>query len=117
MLTTESKISVMDNSGVYTAKIISLYGKPSVKPPNIVLVAIDKHRRGKIFNKKYLCLLTTSRIFEKRTSGIFVRFDLSSGILLKDRESFLGSKFYGPFNSSCKSAKINKIHFIYKWAT
>ncbi len=115
MLTTESKISVMDNSGIFTAKIISLYGKPLVMPPDIVLVAIDKHRRGKIFNKKYLCLLTTSSLFKKRTSGIFVRFDQSSGILLKDRESFLGSKFYGPFDSNCKSVKINKIHFIYKW--
>lgn len=114
MLTTESKISIMDNSGVYTAKIISLYGKPRVMPPDVVLVAIDKHRRGKIFNKKYLCLLTTSSVFQRRSSGIFMKFDLSTGILLKDRETMLASKHYGPFNYSCRSVKINKIHFIYK---
>lgn len=112
MLQMESHVNIMDNSGVYTVKIISSYGKPFVTSSNTVLTAISSHRRGKSFNKKYLCLITTSKCFRKRLSGIRLKFDSFNGILLKDKETFLVSKFYGPTDFLCKKSKISKIHFL-----
>jgi ribosomal protein L14 len=114
MLQMESTVNILDNTGVYTTKVISLYDKPFVTINDVVLTAVDTFRRGKTFQKKYLCFLTASSCFKQRKSGVFIKSDKNIGVLLKDSETFLGSKFRGPVFAECKSKKINKIHFLFR---
>jgi ribosomal protein L14 len=112
MLQLESLLTVIDNSGVKTAKIISTYNKPCVKPACIVLVAIQRTIAGRKFNKKYLCLITGTRLFSLRKSGCLIKFDSNSGYCMKDRSIFLGSKFFGPVSLDCRNLKLESLKQI-----
>ncbi len=98
MLYKETKLWISDNSGATTAKCIQLYKTRSAKLGSFVKTVLHKFDTKKKLakKKKYLSLVISSRKKTRRLGGTFVAFSENRGLLLADREKFLGSRIYGP---------------------
>jgi ribosomal protein L14 len=96
MLQIESKLNVIDNSGVLKIKIISTYNKKNVKVGHLVLTCLRQKRAARSYLSKYLGLIVGMRTFTSRKSGMYFRCDSNNIILLKDNDNLLGSQFFGP---------------------
>ena len=114
MLFTESLLYIFDNSNVEKVKIISLFNKQYVRAGQVVLVAVRQSKKNRVVDKKYLALITATVYPLKNKSGIFVTVDKNIAFLLKQRDTFVGTKFFGPVSLVCKSLKITNLTFLNK---
>lgn len=112
MLYKESILNVVDNSGIYTVKIISINGSPFSCVGRFVLSCVKKARIGKEFQTKYLALIVASKFPIRRTSGMVFKYDLNSCILLKDKDTLLNSTVDSVIDATCYPAKTDKFEFL-----
>jgi ribosomal protein L14 len=114
MLFKESILNVSDNSGVFTVKLISLYGKAYSSLGSFVLCCIKKTRSGKTFQNKYLAVIVSTKFPSYRKSGVFLRYDDNSVVLFKDKDAILASRVVGIIDANCSVAKKDKLFFLTK---
>jgi len=97
MLFSESTLIPHDTNLIQKVKIISTYNKHSCGLTNKVLICRKKYKNSKDLKKKYLGIISQTKKWQRRSSGLYLRSDKNKIILLKETEQFFGTNFKGPF--------------------
>jgi len=123
MISVESKIKVVDNSGAKLAKcikILALGVKKFGYIGDLLLVSIKKKSHTKKIKKKviYYGLIVMVNRHISRKDGTYVKFNENRILLFSNTHKFLGTRIYGPimkelkfqiYNDSTKKQKYLKL--------
>nr|YP_009092478.1 ribosomal protein L14 [Cyanoptyche gloeocystis]AIM52064.1 ribosomal protein L14 [Cyanoptyche gloeocystis] len=94
MLSKESKIKIIDNSGATLGAIVHIYKTSKAYSGSMVLISIKKTKNQKKIKKKSLqkCIVLKSVINKNHKSGIMLIFRKHGAILLNDKTKILANK-------------------------
>lgn len=113
MVQTLSKVKLIDNTGVLSAKVIRVLEGNKIESANLgafLVVTIKrcssnaKVKKGEIYKVR---LLRTKETINRK-DGIHLKFDNDGGIILNQQLTPLGSRIVGPLAREIKK-KYNKI--------
>ncbi len=121
MLQKTSYIFVDDNTMIFKAKIIHLYGgffKKTGKVGTYVLTAIPHRRVTRQFITKtiHLAIITTQKKKYQRINGIHIKFNLNKIVFLSDQKKFIGTRIYGPIAQEILQTKLTRLLSVAKKA-
>lgn len=105
MIYKETKIQIADNSGARKVRCFQLarYSKKkSSRSGQVILGSVIKYKFNRKVVKKQLCqvLLTTSKKNMRRKSGLFLKFDVTQGILVTKDGKLVGTRVFGPISNT-----------------
>jgi len=105
MIYKETKIQIADNSGARKVRCFQLarYSKKkSSRSGQVILGSVIKYKFNRKVVKKQLCqvLLTTSKKSIRRKSGLFLKFDVTQGILVTKDGKLVGTRVFGPISNT-----------------
>ncbi len=120
MIIKQSKVKVIDNSGVALGQCIHVYGKKVASIGDEILIAVKRIRRVKSSFTKgvgkttriqkggtYPALVVWAKKPVKAADGSFMSFDENAVVLLKKRGGDpLGSRILGSVPASCNNPKV-----------
>jgi ribosomal protein L14 len=95
MLFKGSKINVVDNSSIVTAKIITVIKNKFIGKIGMLIniVACKIKKKKKIIKKKlYFGLILTTKFIIKRSNGFFLKFDFNSLLVLNINFELYGTR-------------------------
>lgn len=98
MLLKETRILISDNSGGVESKCIHVYRNNRNALGTFVKTVLKTFDTKKklVKKKKYFTLVLSVKRKNIRKDGSAVLFSHTRGLLMADREKFLGSRIYGP---------------------
>jgi large subunit ribosomal protein L14 len=116
MISRNSRIKIIDNSGAKEALVINIPGNSSRRYANIgdiVTVTIKKSLPSGLVKKgeksKALILRTKTGIREK--NGFRIRFDDNAAVIIKDDMNLKGTRIFGPIvkNKKLRNKSFSKL--------
>lgn len=110
----EGVFSVEDNSGILYLKYVGIINNQSksLKLGDLITVFPEKLNYGKkVTKKKYLALIIGLKKWQRRATGINIKFLKNRALVLLDNYKFLGTRVYGPI---CKEIRKGKREIRYK---
>ena len=114
MIQQESKISVADNSGARTAKVIRVLGGTKKRYASIgdkVIVTIKNAIPGGNVKKSEVSTAVVVRTNKeiRRNDGSYIRFDGNACVLLDSAEEMRGTRIFGPVARELRDKKFMKV--------
>jgi len=120
MIIKQSKVKIIDNSGVALGQCIHVYGKKVASIGDEILISVKRIRRVKSSFTKgvgkatriqkggtYPALVVWTKKPVKASDGSFMSFDENAVVLLKKRGGDpLGSRILGSVPASCNNLKV-----------
>lgn len=114
MIQQETRLNVADNSGAKELLCIRVLGGSGRKYANIgdvIVCSVKKATPGGVVKKgevvKAVVVRTKHGI--KRTDGVKVRFDENAAVIIKDDQSPVGTRIFGPVARELRDKKYMKI--------
>lgn len=114
MIQQESKISVADNSGAKTAKVIRVLGGTKKRYASIgdkVIVAVQNAIPGGNVKRSEVSTAVVVRANKeiRRNDGSYIRFDENACVLLDSAEEMRGTRIFGPVARELRDKKFMKV--------
>lgn len=124
MINVGTYVKVSDNSGARFAMCIKIYGGNNLKPVtigSIILVtikrAIPKDKQVNRINKRrkiikgtvYKAIVIRVRKSVRRKSGEIVSFGDNAVVLIKDQDTLLCTRVFGPVSSELRKLGFSRI--------
>ena len=114
MVQRESVITVADNSGAKTAKIVGIPGyskRRTVGLGDIVNVAIQKATPNAPLSQHDVEKAVIIRVHKesKRADGTYIRFDDNAGVIIDKKKDPKGTRIFGPVARELKEKGFDKI--------
>lgn len=102
MIQVQTMLHVIDNSGAQLVRCIKVLGKSRTASAGDVIVVAVQQATKKISAAKvekgqvHRAVVVATRKHIRRKNGSTIRFDKNTVILLKDAETLLGTRVFGP---------------------
>lgn len=112
MITSNSVLSVIDNSGVRTVKCLKVFKSSVGKAGSLMVVDIKKVAPEKKFVKGMITfgLLASMRYRTSRKTGLFLRSDRNAVILVKKKEQeAAANRIFYPIYNELRFTGFSKI--------
>ncbi|MCF8218327.1 MAG: 50S ribosomal protein L14 [Bacteroidales bacterium] len=114
MIQQESKISVADNSGAKTAKVIRVLGGTKKRYASIgdkVIVTVKSAMPGGNVKKGEVSTAVVVRTSKeiRRSDGSYIRFDENACVLINPTNEMRGTRIFGPVARELREKKFMKI--------
>ena len=114
MIQQESKISVADNSGAKTAKVIRVLGGTKKRYASIgdkVIVTVKNAIPGGNVKRSEVSTAVVVRANKeiRRNDGSYIRFDENACVLLDSAEEMRGTRIFGPVARELRDKKFMKV--------
>ena len=115
MIQIQTKLNVRDNTGIKSARCIKVYRGLSAKIGDIILISVTllkkkvaskiKITKGNLF--KALVIRTVYN--HKQASGVYVKFQENSVVLLNNKDTVMGTRISGPIPRVLRKLKHLKV--------
>ena len=114
MVQRQTVLTIADNSGAKTAKIIGIPGyskKKSAGLGDLVNVAIQKATPNAALKHHEVETAVIVRVHKehKRADGSYIRFDDNAAVIIDNKKAPKGSRIFGPVARELKEAGFDKI--------
>jgi ribosomal protein L14 len=112
MITTNSLLSVIDNSGVRSAKCIKVFNRIFAKSGSLLVVDIKKVAPDKKFSKGMITfgLMVSLRYKTVRKTGIILNSDRNAIVLVKKKEQeAVANRIFFPVYNEVRFTGFSKI--------
>ncbi len=114
MISINTRLKNIDNSGAIMVRCIRILGKPSralAKVGDLIIVSVKTYRPGRKVKRgevyRALVVRTKSRL--KRSGGIYVSAGSAAVILLNKQGNPLGTRILGPVFKELKYTPFSKV--------
>lgn len=107
-----TKIIIIDNSGVLFGKCLSISKFAKFQPGSLITFVIKKTKVKKVLKLSNVCkvLIVRCAYIIKRTNSLIVYDTKNAGIVLKKNEFFpLGTRLFGPICSELRRLRLIKL--------
>lgn len=113
MIHIQTKLKIIDNSGISIGQCLKIYKKKIGQIGDIILIStktLRSHKKIKI-NKGdiFKALIIHTRYPQKSTIGNMIRFDENCITILNNQMKPLGTRIFGPITSEFRKQKQFKI--------
>lgn len=114
MLQRETVLTIADNSGAKTAKIVGVPGyskRKFVGLGDIVVVAVQKSAPNAPLKQHDVEKAVIVRVHKehKRADGSYIRFDDNAAVIIDAKKNPKGSRIFGPVARELKEKGFDKI--------
>lgn len=114
MIQTESRLRVADNSGAKEILVIRVMGGSGRKYANIgdiVVATVKTATPGGVVKKgdviKAVIVRTTKGV--RRNDGTYIKFDENAAVVIKDDNTPIGTRIFGPITRELRDGNFMKI--------
>lgn len=119
MLQPESRLKVADNSGARELLVIRVLGGSKVKTGNIGDVVVGTVKKatpnGTIKKGKVVkAVIVRSTFGVRREDGSYIKFDDNACVIIKDDQSPVGTRVFGPVAREIRDKRFMKIASLAK---
>src|SRR5580692_5617215 len=108
----DTKLKVLDNTGILQIKCLHVFKTKLIKPGSILTGVIKKIQPHKKLKKGQICKVIVVRcaIFNKRTFGLFLKDSINAVVLLKKTEFMpIGTRIFGPICYELRNVFLVKL--------
>ena len=114
MIQTETKLSIVDNTGAKQALCIKVLGgskRRYASVGDIIVIAIKKALPNGNIKKKSVCKAVVVRVAKelRRADGTYVRSDDNACVIIDDKGEPKGTRIFGPVFRELKARGYQKI--------
>ncbi len=114
MIQTESRLRVADNSGAKEILVIRVMGGSGRKYANIgdiIVATVKTATPGGVVKKgdviKAVIVRTTKGV--RRNDGTYIKFDENAAVIIKDDNTPIGTRIFGPITRELRDGNFMKI--------
>ncbi len=114
MIQTESRLRVADNSGAKEILVIRVMGGSGRKYANIgdiIVATVKTATPGGVVKKgdviKAVVVRTTKGV--RRNDGTYIKFDENAAVIIKDDNTPIGTRIFGPITRELRDGNFMKI--------
>ncbi len=114
MIQTESRIKVADNSGARELLVIKVLGGTNKKYANvgdIVVCSVKSAIPGGVVKKGEIvkAVIVRTKYGIKREDGNYIKFDDNAAVILRDDNTPVGTRIFGPVTRELRRKNFMKI--------